>query len=136
MSRNRILRIIFFVIIALLLLSELVFSNIGSFGNIDEVAQQLGLTVPAERVRLYILILFDGIGGIGAILALIALFRTEELAPRQLGVNLTIVGLVGYGVYQFLSAIFQLGDDFRVPIMIVGVVYAGLGFFTWLTNRS
>ncbi|MEM7119074.1 MAG: hypothetical protein AAF614_42040 [Chloroflexota bacterium] len=136
MSRNRILRIIFFAIIALLLLSELVFSNIGSLGNVEEVAQQLGLTVPAERIRLYILILFDAIGGIGAILALIALSRTEALAPRRTGVLLTTIGLIGYGIYQFFSALLQLSGDFRIPVMSVGVVYTLLGVVAWITNRT
>ncbi|MEM7347435.1 MAG: hypothetical protein AAF485_24615 [Chloroflexota bacterium] len=136
MSRQKIFRIIFFAVIALLLLSELVFSNIGSFGNIEAVAEQLGLTVAAERVRLYILILFDAIGGVGALLALWGLFRSEAASTLRLGVLLTTIGLVGYGVYQFFSALFQLGDAFRIPIMIVGVVYAGLGIVTWTTNRS
>jgi len=135
MAKSKVWRFVFFGIIALLLLSELFFSNIGSLGNIEEVAQQVGLTVAAERTRLYMLIFFDAVGGLGALWALVTLWRNESLPAGHASVWVTAVGLVGYGLYQFGSAIFQLGADFRVPVMIVGVVYAGLGIAAWATNR-
>jgi hypothetical protein len=59
MGRNNIGRLIFFAVLALLLLAEFFFSNVGSLGRLETVAAQLGLTPEAERSRLFILIILD-----------------------------------------------------------------------------
>jgi hypothetical protein len=62
-NKAKIGRLIFFGLLALLMLAELFFSNVGSLGRLEAVAAQLGLTSEAERTRLFILIILDAIGG-------------------------------------------------------------------------
>jgi hypothetical protein len=127
-------RMIFFAVLALLLLSELFFSNVGSLGNLTAIATQLGLSPQAERTRLFILIAFDAIGGLGAILTVLALLGNRSLAG--LGVPLAALGFIGYGLYQVFSAFTQLAPQWRMPISIVAVVYIAIGIIAWYVGRG
>ena len=61
-------RIIYFSFIAVIMLSELVTSNLYSlFGNLENTADIMGVTVAEERIRLYILIVLDIVAGGGAL---------------------------------------------------------------------
>jgi hypothetical protein len=134
MRGARLGRLIFFAVLALLLLSELFFSNIGSLGRLEAVATQLGLTPAVERTRLFILIALDAIGGIGALLCVVALLGNRSLA--RIGVPLTTLGFVTYGLYQIVSALTQLAPQWRIPIVIVGLVYLLIGIAAWFVGRS
>jgi hypothetical protein len=134
MKRAKVGRVIFFGILALLLLAELFFSNVGSLGRLETVATQLGLTPEAERSRLIILIILDAIGGVGALLCVAALFGNRALA--RVGLPLTVFGFVAYGVYQVFSALTQLAAQWRIPITIVGLVYIVIGVAAWWVGRG
>jgi hypothetical protein len=134
MNRARIGRIIFFGILALLLLAELFFSNLGSLGRLETVAAQLGLTPQAERSRLFILIVLDAVGGVGALLCVAALFGNRSLA--KVGLPLTVFGFVAYGLYQIVSALTQLAAQWRMPITIVGLIYIVIGLAAWWVGRG
>ncbi len=127
-------RMIFFAVLALLLLSELFFSNVGSLGRLEAVATQLGLSPVAERTRLFILIILDAMGGLGAILTLLALLGNRSLA--KIGLPLTVFAFVAYGLYQLFSALTQLAPQWRMPISIVGVVYIVIGIMAWYLERG
>jgi hypothetical protein len=134
MRGARLGRLIFFAVLALLLLSELVFSNIGSLGRLEAVAAQLGLSPSAERTRLFILIALDALGGIGALLCVVALLGNRSLA--RIGVPLTTFGFVAYGLYQIITALTQLAPQWQIPIVIVGLVYLLIGIAAWFVGRS
>jgi hypothetical protein len=134
MTRATIGRLIFFGVLALLMIAELFFSNIGSLGRLEAVAVQLGLTPQAERTRLFILILLDAVGGIGALLCVAALLGNRSLA--KIGLPLTVFGFVLYGLYQIVSALTQLGAQWRMPISIVGLVYIAIGVAAWWLGRG
>jgi hypothetical protein len=134
MGRKTIGRLIFFVVLALLLLSELFFSNLGSLGRLEIIAAQLGLTPEAERSRLFILIVLDALGGVGALLCVAALLSNRSLA--RVGLPLTVFGFVTYGIYQIISALTQLGAQWRVPIASVGLVYIAIGVAAWWLGRG
>jgi len=124
-------RLIFFFLIALLLLSELWLSNLGSLtNNLEGMAALMGLSVAAERVRLFILIGLDALGGGGALLAL-AGYLLDRPALRRVGVLLTTLGLVLYGGYQLGSALTQLTPELRPTMALIGVVYAVIGIVAW-----
>jgi hypothetical protein len=127
-------RLIFFSVLALLLLAELFFSNVGSLGNLESVASQLGLSPQAERTRLFTLIALDAVGAIGALLCVFAILGNRALA--KIGLPLTVLGFVGYGLYQMFSAVVQLAPQWRVPINIVGVVYIVIGLLAWYLGRG
>ena len=130
-------RALFFAIIGVLMLSELVFSNLGTLGgNLEATAQNLGLSVGAERTRLLILILLDGVAGVGALLALWALLRPTSAHLGQIGVQLATGGLIGYGLYQLGSALFQLAPKWKGPIVGVGLTYIVLGLAAWWIGRG
>jgi hypothetical protein len=136
MPKNRLFQAIFFGLLALLMLSELFFSNFGALqNNLEGVAHMLGISVAAERVRLYILMVLDAIAGGGALMAMWALLQPRARPIGRWGVWAATLGLIGYGAYQFLSALFQLGPDFRFPVMIVGVIYAFIGLLAWRMGR-
>lgn len=134
MTRSKIGRLIFFSVLALLMLAELFFSNIGSLGRLETVAAQLGLTPEAERSRLIILIILDAIGGIGALLCVAALFGNPSFA--RISLPLTVFGFVAYGLYQVFSALTQLSAQWRMPITIVGLVYIVIGLTAWWVGRG
>ncbi len=127
-------RIIFFAVLTLLLLSELFFSNVGSLGRLEAVATQLGLSPQAERTRLFILIILDAVGGLGAVLTVLALLGNRSLA--KLGVPLTVLGFTAYGLYQLFSAFILLAPQWRMPISIVGGVYIAIGLLAWYVGRG
>jgi hypothetical protein len=134
MKRATIGRLIFFVVVALLLLSELFFSNLGSLGRLETVATQLGLSPEAERSRLFILMVLDALGAVGALLCVAALRGKRTLA--KVGLPLTIFGFVAYGLYQMISALTQLAAQWRVPITVVGIVYLIIGLAVWWVGRG
>lgn len=134
MTRANIGQLIFFGVLALLMLAELFFSNVGSLGRLGAVATQLGLTPEAERSRLFILIALDAMGGVGALLCVAALFGNRSLA--KVGLPLTMFGFIAYGLYQIVSALTQLAAQRRMPITIVGIVYAVIGLAVWWVGRG
>jgi hypothetical protein len=134
MQRKNLGRLIFFAVLALLLLAELFFSNVGSLGRLEAVAAQLGLTPEAERSRLFVLIILDALGGTGALLCVAALLSNRSLA--KIGLPLTVFGFVAYGLYQIISALTQLAPQWRVPIAVVGLVYIAIGIVAWWLGRG
>lgn len=131
MQRGVIARVIFFFVIALLMLAELFMSNLGTLlGDVTSTSAMMGITPDAERTRLWILILLDAVAGLGALVAAIGLLR-KNAAWQRYGALATAIGLVLYGAYQFFAALFQLNDSVRIPVMVVGVVYALIGVAAW-----
>ena len=129
-------RIIFFAFIAILMLSEMIASNLWSLiGPLEDTAKFMGVSVAEERVRLIILIILDAIPGIGALLAVQGYRRSGSRRTGRIGVIITTFGMLAYGSYQFTSAIIQLGDR-RNFVMVVGVVYASLGIAAWFIGRD
>ncbi len=134
--KTRIPRLIFFGLLALIALSELFFSNLGTLnGDMAGVASMLGLTVQQERTRLLILIALDAIAGIGAVLAIIGAARTDSANLFQYGASLCALGFFAYGIYQLFAALTQLSDAVRAPVAIVGVIYAAIGIVVWFVGR-
>jgi hypothetical protein len=127
-------RTIYFGFIAVLMLSELLTSNLYSLiGPLEDTAALMGVSVAVERVRLVILILLDAVPGIGAVLVVRA-YRTGDAAGAgRAGVMLTTFGMLAYGAYQFWSATFQLGN-MQGFVKLVGIVYAALGVVAWLVG--
>jgi hypothetical protein len=134
MKGKRLGQLIFFAVLALLLLAELFFSNAGSLGNLETVAAQLGLSPQAERTRLFTLMALDAVGALGALLTVFALLGNRSLA--KIGVPLTSLGFIAYGLYQLFSALTQLAPQWRMPISVVGVVYIVIGVVAWLVGRG
>lgn len=136
MMSSRIPRIIFFVLIAITLFSELIFSNLGTLnGDIAGTAQMLVLSVDAERQRLLILIMLDAVAGIGAVIAIVGAAANKANMLRA-GGAICAIGLMAYGLYQLFAALTQLGPDLRMPIVMVGVVYMLIGVMAWLLSRA
>ncbi len=134
--KTRIPHLIFFGLLALIALSELFFSNLGTLnGDIASVANMLGLTVPQERTRLLILIALDAIAGIGAVLAIMGTLRLGSANLFHYGAVLCALGFCAYGIYQLFAALTQLSDGVRVPVAIVGVIYAAIGAIVWFVGR-
>jgi hypothetical protein len=129
-------RIIFFAFIAILMLSEMIGSNLWSLiGPLEDTAKFMGVSVAEERVRLIILIILDAIPGIGALLAVQGYRRSGSRRTGRNGVIITTFGMLAYGSYQFTSAIIQLGDR-QSFVMLVGVVYASLGVAAWFIGSD
>ena len=120
------LAILVYGVLALLLLSELWFSNVASFAIIAETAEARGLSISAERMRLYISIVLDAIGGGGAIIVILGLLaKSVNLTKRAIAIS--FAGTLLYGGYQFFLAMFQLAPHWRGATIIVGVIYILFG---------
>lgn len=129
-------RIIYFGFIALLMLSEMITSNFYSLvWPLEETAVIMGVTVAVECIRLIILIILDAIPGVGAVFAMQGYRRIESRRAGRIGVIVTTYGMLAYGIYQFLSATFQLGN-MRGFVMLVGVVYSLLGVAAWFIGAD
>jgi hypothetical protein len=127
-------RSLFFAAIALLMLAELWFSNLGSLtNNLEGTAALMGLTVAAERNRLLILIALDALAAIGALLALIGCLL-DRIALRRVGAMIAALGLLLYGLYQLGAALTQLPPELRATIALIGVIYMGIGVVTWVVG--
>jgi hypothetical protein len=122
-------RLIFFVLLAVVLLLEIFFSDLGSLARLEIVAAELGLTSEAERNRLWTLIIFGSIGTLGSVLCVVALLGKHSLA--RIGLPLTVLGVIAYGLYQVFSATTQLASEWRLPTAFIGCVYAAIGFVAW-----
>lgn len=124
-------RIIYFGFLAVLMLSEMVTSNIYSLvWPLEETAELMGVSVAVERIRLIILIVLDAIPGAGALFAMQGYRHIEAGQAGRIGVVVTTFGMLAYGGYQFWSASFQLGN-MQGFVKLVGVVYALLGVGAW-----
>ncbi len=131
---TRIGALIFFALLALIALSELIFSNLGTLsGDLAGAARMLGLTTAQERTRLLILIALDAVAGAGALLAVIGLLSRTHLAAY--GASLCAVGFLAYGVYQVFAALTQLSEVVRLPVIVAGLLYALLGVAAWFVGR-
>jgi hypothetical protein len=129
-------RIIYFGFIAILMLSEMVTSNLYSLiGPLEDTSELMGVSVPVERIRLAILIVLDAIPGVGAVLAIRGYRSVNNAGAGRIGVILTTFGLLAYGCYQFWSATFQLGN-MQNFVKLVGVVYATLGIIAWFVGAD
>jgi hypothetical protein len=127
-------RIGYFAFLALLMLSEMLTSNLYSLmGPLEETAEIMGVSVVVERVRLIILVILDAIPGIGALFAIQGYRNKVSAEAGRMGVFVTTFGMVAYGAYQFGSAIFQLGN-MQGFVMLVGTVYASLGIVAWFVG--
>jgi hypothetical protein len=127
-------RVIFFGFIAILMLSELLTSNLYSLiGPLDATAEIMGISVSAERNRLIILIILDLIPGVGAVLAVRGLRNSRAARIGGTGVILTTIGMLAYGGYQFWAATYLLGEMLAF-VKAVGVVYAALGVIAWFVG--
>lgn len=127
-------RIFFFVVVALLVWAELWFSNLGSLrNNLTGTAAFMGLTVDQQRLRLLTLIGLDAIAGIGALITIVGCLR-NKVRLRRSGAMVTTVGLVLYGLFQILSALTQLPTEFSNTIILIGLVYIGIGIVTWVVG--
>lgn len=131
---SRIATIIFFSLLALIALSELVFSNLGTLnGDLQGAANLLGLSTAQERSRLLILIALDAIAGVGAVLAVIGLIARNGLATY--GASMCAMGFLAYGIYQLFAALTQLGPAMQGPVAAIGALYAGIGVAAWFVGR-
>jgi hypothetical protein len=129
-------RLIYFGFIAFLMLSEMITSNLFSLiGPLEETAEIMGVSVQTERLRLIILIVLDAIPGIGALLAVYSYRQTDAMRAGPVGVMMTTFGMLAYGVYQFGSATFQLGN-MQGFVKLVGIVYALLGLAAWFIGSD
>jgi hypothetical protein len=123
-------RIIYFSIIAFLVISE----NIGNFyslmGGLEKTAELMGVPVQDERTRIMILIFLDAAAAIGALLTIWAYRSSSRIRVGQIGVAITTNGLLAYGCYQFWAATYQLGF---MPNLhkFIGVFYGALGIAAW-----
>ena len=127
-------RKIYFGFIALLMLSEMVTSNMYSLlGPLESTADIMGVSVSVETVRLMILIVLDAVPGLAAVIAYMAYKNGDAAGNGRIAVTLTALGMIAYGVYQFLSATFQLGN-MQSFVQLVGVVYATLGIVAWFVG--
>jgi hypothetical protein len=125
----------FLAVLALLTFAELLFSNLNTLlTNLEPAAEQIGLSVGMERIRLVILIVFDAIAGVGALYALSS-FRQRDAASFSQGLLVTLVGFLGYAIYQIASAWIQLAPAYRTTVTGFAVVYALLGLGAYFGGR-
>ena len=129
------LRIVFYAVIALLTLAELFLSNIGSLLNLEATARMLGLSPDAERSRLFVLIVFDALAGIGGMLAIWSLLRPSAAELGRIGAWMVVAGMLLYGIYQVYSALFVLAPAWQAGILGVGITYALIGLAAWRIGR-
>lgn len=131
-------RKIYFGLIAVIMLSELFTSNLYSlFGNLENTAEIMGVTVLEERIRLYILIVLDIVAGGGAALALMSYWRPSAAGIGRIGVYMAAIGMVVYGCYQFWAGTFQLGSESMQNLTrTVGIIYPMLGIGAWFVGRD
>jgi hypothetical protein len=129
------LRILFYAIVALLMLAELFLSNIGSLLNLEATAIMVGLTPDNERARLLTLMVFDALAGIGAILVLWVLFGRRAAVFGRTGAWMVVAGMLLYGIYQIYSALFVLAPEWQPSILGVGLTYTLVGIAAWRIGR-
>ena len=127
-------RIIYFGFIAVLMLSEMVTSNVYSLlGPLEDTAEIMGVSVSVERIRLIILIALDAVPGIAAVIAITAYRSGDAAGVGRVAVILTTFGMLAYGGYQFWSATVQLGN-MQNFVRLVGVVYSLFGIIAWFVG--
>lgn len=137
MRRSNTASALFFGGLATLVLAELVFRNMSSLlNNVPRTAALLGLSVDAERVRLFVLMLLDAMVAAGALMALWASVSVEARPLGRAGVWLATLGLLMYGAYQCGAAALQLGAASRAPVLGMGLFYALLGGVAWHVGQS
>lgn len=125
-----------YAVIALLMWSELLLSNLGTLiGNLEATAAMLGLTPEQEQVRLIILMLCNMVAGDGALLALASLFFPSLARYRRIAAWVTTGGITAYALYQIGAAQLQLGEQWSTPITIVGIVYLLLALYSWWVGQ-
>jgi len=128
-------RIIYFSVIALLVITENIGNVYSLFAGLEKTAELMGVPVQDERTRIMILIFLDAAVAIGALLALWAYKNSARVQAGLIGVFLTTNGLLAYGAYQFWAASTMLGF---MPTMhkIIGLVYAALGIAAWYAGSD
>lgn len=126
----------FLFLLAVIAFAELAFSNVFTLlTDLEGTAEQFGLSVGAERIRLLILIVLDGIAGSGAAIALLG-YRRGNVTLFSRGLSLTLGGFLAYGTYQVAAAWLQLAAEYQMPVTAAGITYAVLGFVAFVAGRS
>lgn len=130
MNRRNI-AIALFALLAIAEIGDLV-GLISTLADPTAAAAMLGITPRAESIRAIILV------ALAVLIIMNALIAVAGAAGRsgllfQFGALMTGVGLVLYGAYQALSAIFQHGQLLFVG---VGLIYAALGALAFWFARS
>lgn len=130
MSR-RTLTIIVFALFAIAEIGDLI-GQVITLASPADTAQLLGITPRAEAIRAIILIALAVLVATNALVALMGML-TRSAFLFQFGALMTGVGLVLYGMYQILSALFQHG---YMQFAAIGLVYAALGALAlWFARR-
>ena len=120
-------RLLFFAVLAGLMFAELLFRNAGALvTDLNGSAAAIGLTPESQQVRLFLLIVLDGIAGGGAVLAALAHWQKQFEDLGEIGVYMATGGLVAYGTYQFMVGAFQVDESGRI-ILFIGIFYFMLG---------
>ncbi len=133
-SKSRTASIVLVVIIALLFWSELVFSNLPSLSDLATPTATLGWTTGATRFYFIVLSVLNVVGGVAAVLFLVALIRKSVSAQKRSYLLVLVTALVLYGAYQFITA-FRLPASLQAIYWGIGVVYVAFGAAMYALNR-
>ena len=136
---KKFLQELFFLLISILMLSELFAGNIFSLTlGLDRAAELMAVSTDTARTHLVILSVFDVLAGFGAVLVFFASRNNESnhagLAGR-IGIVATSIGMLLYGGYQFWYAVYDLGD-IQVYIKAIGILYALFGVIAWVLGND
>ena len=130
------LRELYFGFIVILMVSELVARNLYSLiFQIERPAETMAVSVEVIRAHLSMLLLLDAIPAIGAMLVLWAFRHTEAVRSGRIGVFVTTLGLLAFGVYQFWYATYRL-ENFQSFTQAASIIYLILGIIAWYVGGS
>jgi hypothetical protein len=110
------------VILLLVALAEMVFSNIGTMRDETasrDLARQFNLSEQQYASRLVTLAGLDLVAALGVLASLLGRWR--------LGRWIALLGFGGYGVYQIVAALTILPPNFQTPVSIAGALYLAFG---------
>jgi hypothetical protein len=128
-------RELYFGLVAILMLSEMVASNLFSvFFEIGRPAELFAVSLAVAHDHMLNLAGLNLIAGIGATLVLWVHRHESAALLGRIGVTVTVLGMLLYSGYQYTFVTVNV-SDISANVKAVAIVYAALGIGAWFVGK-
>lgn len=139
MNQQRLIYMLFFVLVAVMMLYDLFFNNLPALlgrGGMVRTAAEFGISVGQAQIRLVVLSALGGLAAVGALLAAQAYLNPAAQRNGRIGVYVATAALAAYGLFNIVSAVFLMQSILRTPVLVTGFTYLILAGGIWYAGRS
>lgn len=138
MKQQRLFRMLFFVLVAVMMLYDLFFNNLSALisrGGLAYTATDFDITLAQAQQRLIIQSILSATAGVGALMAAQG-YQNPTWRIGLPGVYIATLGLIAYGLFNIASGLWIIQSILRTPVMLTGGTYLVLAGGTWYAGKG